>query len=683
MWRAVEAKNETSPAPAKARRRRRGAPPLALTLALAALLALPAFASAASTLQVNGTTGADGGNCVASPCETIAYAIAQASAGDTIQVAAGHYEEQLTIDKRLTLEGDVAGGTEIGPLATDTVVPGSAITLTTGADGTVIRDLELRSAAQSQPTIGTSGGAIDDVAIEGVTQVGLGPSHVPSTIASGLELSVPTDGWSVTDSSFDADYMGILVAGDAENLTVSGSSFTHDRSGFYVQRTEPTAGTFVGEVDGLEITDCEFIEDQYRGLYFEGLSNATIAGVTVTKAGATAPTHPFGARAISLNLKGGDYENIKLVDVKVVEAENEGISIQVRGSADDSPTYQAHPATLDQVEITESTVVANDGPGIVVENSTQLGQAVISDSRIVGNARDGLPAGDTASGIDAWDEDSGAPTVEATDNWFGCNAGPSDALAGCDTVDGPVIADPWLVLTGEAGAAAVPFGGSTPVTAAIDSDSDGAAAGEAPPGTSVAFAAANGAVVPAAAQLLGGAAQTTYVAGLPGDAGLTATVDSQTVSVPVTVVAPPPAEEPKHEEPEREEAKPSTAPAPAPTAPVTIEPTETKTPPVVAPSGNVTVATVECASSSCQVEAKKPAITIGGRQFKVKVKVPATVAGGESAPVKVVLPKKAREALAEKGKGKVRVKLTVTTADGQTRTVMVTVVVKAKKGKKK
>lgn len=58
------------------------------------------------------TTGIDFGNCgnSASPCRTITYAISQAVAGNTIEIAAGTYTEAgITIDKDLTLTG--AGAT--------------------------------------------------------------------------------------------------------------------------------------------------------------------------------------------------------------------------------------------------------------------------------------------------------------------------------------------------------------------------------------------------------------------------------------------------------------------------------------------------------------------------------------------------------------------------------------------
>jgi hypothetical protein len=41
------------------------------------------------------TTGTDSGNCVASPCATINYAIGQAPAGTVIKVAAGTYNQDV------------------------------------------------------------------------------------------------------------------------------------------------------------------------------------------------------------------------------------------------------------------------------------------------------------------------------------------------------------------------------------------------------------------------------------------------------------------------------------------------------------------------------------------------------------------------------------------------------------
>ncbi len=117
---------------------------LGLALASAALLGftqVAPVAAAGSTRWVS-TSGSDSGNCTVSPCLTIGYAVGQAKPGNTISVAAGTYDESVSITKRLKVIGhhatiDAAGLSQLNGV----VISGAA------AAGTVLRGFTIEDAA--------------------------------------------------------------------------------------------------------------------------------------------------------------------------------------------------------------------------------------------------------------------------------------------------------------------------------------------------------------------------------------------------------------------------------------------------------------------------------------------------------------------------------------------------------
>lgn len=115
--------------------------PRRFVLALVILLAFGAAsaASASAATRFVSPAGSDTGNCTGSPCQTIGYAVGQASAGDTIMVAAGTYAESVNVTKQLLLVGSDATidatGHDNGVLI---VSPASA--------GTVLRGFTIQNA---------------------------------------------------------------------------------------------------------------------------------------------------------------------------------------------------------------------------------------------------------------------------------------------------------------------------------------------------------------------------------------------------------------------------------------------------------------------------------------------------------------------------------------------------------
>ncbi len=212
---------------------------------LAAIGLWMAGAAQAATLQVN-PSGSDFGNCQATACQTIGYALGQAGAsGDTLQVAAGTYTEQLTINKSVAVVGAGSSATLIqapAALATNPAVPGgsagqkTAIVFVTGASTTAqMRDLQVRGPGSSacgslgygvfvggNATFTLDGArltAIRDNPLAGCqngTAVRFGAPN-PSQVGSGAVLN------SVID---DFQKNGITVSNTGSNVTVRGNIVT-------------------------------------------------------------------------------------------------------------------------------------------------------------------------------------------------------------------------------------------------------------------------------------------------------------------------------------------------------------------------------------------------------------------------------------------------------------------------
>jgi parallel beta-helix repeat protein len=117
---------------------------LHLTLVCSALVALvlTAAAGAAGTTRYVSPTGTDAGNCTASPCRTISYAVAQANAGDTISVASGTYAESVSVTKTLNLIGHDATIDAAGQASP----PNGVVISGAGAAGTVFSGFTVENA---------------------------------------------------------------------------------------------------------------------------------------------------------------------------------------------------------------------------------------------------------------------------------------------------------------------------------------------------------------------------------------------------------------------------------------------------------------------------------------------------------------------------------------------------------
>ena len=169
---------------------------LALTWLTLAAMVLAVFGTvpmrAGGPWYVNDGTGSDSNDCIsaATACKTIGGAIGKASDGDTINVAAGTYDEQVVIDKSLTLQG-VGITTVIKPSQTTAnnfqtfsrkvggpSDYGAPIVVANVAGGSVtIKDLKIDGSLVTTSTPGSrffgimyrgTGGLVDSVTVESI-----------------------------------------------------------------------------------------------------------------------------------------------------------------------------------------------------------------------------------------------------------------------------------------------------------------------------------------------------------------------------------------------------------------------------------------------------------------------------------------------------------------------------------
>jgi LPXTG-motif cell wall-anchored protein len=269
------------------------------------------------------------------------------------------------------------------------------------------------------------------------------------------------------------------------------------------------------------------------GVYFQAqgvagpetvsISGTTFSGNRVVASGGTGTT---GGGALSLSGNGGAPATFT-----VSQSSFTGNSVAVSGGLQAAGGAIYQPSGT--LGVSASTFTANSvsGPGAGAAVLSG-GTSTLQYNRITGNV--GPASLDLLSG-----------SMNATENWWGCNGGPG--AAGCDTVGGAATVSPRLVLSASAAPATVVGPNATAtITAALTTDSLGAAVAPANlgafDGLTVTFAdpAGNATVStspgPHGVALAAGKAAIDYHSNTTiGPDPVNATFDGATVAAPVTV----------------------------------------------------------------------------------------------------------------------------------------------------
>ncbi|MCL4302200.1 MAG: right-handed parallel beta-helix repeat-containing protein [Anaerolineae bacterium] len=358
--------------------------------------------------------------CKASaPAYTIQAAIEVASAGDTVLVEAGTYNENINVNKRVAIMGAGSGNDP------------AANTILRKSSNSAVVTLAASGMSSTAPVL------FKNLRVEPVNVYGF---NVGSGNIQYVELdNVQVVGTNETNDS-EAE-VGLKVATDASlsYLRVVASAFDHLTYGWYFAK-HGDWGPGGSNVTNVYAANTSFSHNDVKGIYVEKLSNATFDGCTVHNNGLN--TGFFNAQwnaGFDINLKGQEtYQNLIFNNMVVTNnglgvANGAGFLIKAR---DDGATYGAHPATLDNVQINNSIFSGNTRAirfGEPDKNNAGPTHVVLASSAITANTY-GLI-------------NTAQATVTATLNWWGSQTGPthsSNPGGMGNSVSENITFTPWL-----------------------------------------------------------------------------------------------------------------------------------------------------------------------------------------------------------------------------------------------
>jgi hypothetical protein len=410
---------------------------LRLSLASAfALVASPAVFAATQCVNQSGKAG-----CFT----TISAAVAAAAPGDTIHVAEGTYKEDVTIPKPLAL---------VGQNRENTIIDASGLGHGFNIDGqnhaglshVVITGFTVENAnfsgilVTNASAVTLSGNIVrnNDRNLSGAVCPDLPAQFVPADnldCGEGIHLS-GVDHSSIMSNVVEHNAGGILVTDD--------TGATHDN-------------VISGNVVRNNVPDCGITLPSHSGA---GVFQNTVSGNVVAENGGAG----VGIFAPGPGTK--TYANV-IVNNQLTGNGQPGVTMHNHAA----PGVGGVPAGAPPVMFSDNVIVGNrisrnhqdnadaatSGPtGINLFSLTPMPGTIIVDNVIFQEALDiaiKVPAASGATDIQAHLNDllkpvglqnNGTANVDATENWWGCAAGPN--RPGCSTItgSGAVLFQPWL-----------------------------------------------------------------------------------------------------------------------------------------------------------------------------------------------------------------------------------------------
>jgi len=352
--------------------------------------------------------------------------------GHTLMASAGVYQENVTVYKKITLDGAGSGSDPLVDTIIDPVT-GVGINITSSgtsaADRLVIKDLRVTDAPADGITLSGTGGSY--LTLDNVASVG----H-PGAGSDGLELKsttyVVTDVKIVNSNLSDNDNAGFRMGTQTklDGLTVENTTINGNSSGVSVF-THTSAPTF----NNITFTNVTISDNTNKGIYVERLNNATFSGLTVTGNGSAAAAFMAG---VDINLKYADFNNITIEDSTfenngLGDTGGSGVDLTIKARNDGS--YASQPATLINLDVNHNTFGGASHVAMSVGNNLDEATTTINRNAIGGTNTVGLVVFGTLP----------ATMINAECNWWDDASGPSGVGSGSgNAVTLNADFTPWL-----------------------------------------------------------------------------------------------------------------------------------------------------------------------------------------------------------------------------------------------
>jgi hypothetical protein len=374
--------------------------------------------------------------------------------GSTIYVAAGTYNERVTINKSVDLRGAQFG-----------VDPTPAGARTNPANESTV---DVSGLGYANPDIAVEiASGVSDVTIDGFTFIGdpTNPLADTSVIRCGGSAGT-THNISISNNIIDGKYGFIYKGGGT--LTVSQNRMIINKEGVVVQPNPATNVTVSGNVFSRGSSPHP---SDHSAMYMAACSNCSVTGNTAT--GFVVGKGLAGSGVSNLTVSGNTFTGNK--DAVSIWGGSTSITIS-DNDLSSSLRYGINIKGQD-VNITDNEIKNNGDVGInIARHVIDTERVEIHQNNIVGNMNYGVKVDTTAV----------TEIVNASCNWWDAVNGPSSSGPGSgDAVSDKVAFQPWLTeaapsecdyegpLTSDVEANPIPVGSPGTVTATVDDSGTG------------------------------------------------------------------------------------------------------------------------------------------------------------------------------------------------------------------